>query len=71
MTIAVTVPEVAQMPREPRGIFTSEGRREIASLLVWGSSENAHFDRIQIQRRIEAFLERYAKGVIEGKYGTY
>lgn len=61
--------DLQQMPdSEPRALFSEEGRREIATLLVWGSSERAHYDRSQIQVRIECFLRKYAEGILSGKY---
>lgn len=61
--------ELKYLPRNPVGLFTDEGRRELARMLVWGSAENEKFyDRTQIQRRVEELLTRIARGMAEGKY---
>jgi len=55
------------LKREPKAIFTDEGRKKIARRIVWG--EGKLYERDLIQKRIEVFLERYARNVEVGKYG--
>jgi len=60
--------ELRDIPKEPKGLFTDEGRRRVAQVIVWGAIDQL-YDRVTIQRRLEALLERIAKGLEQGKYG--
>ena len=71
MEVIDAVPgELKYLPRNPVGLTTEEGRRELARQIVWGPAENERmFDRVQIQRRLEELLVRIDRGMKEGKYG--
>lgn len=61
--------ELKYLPRNPVGLTTENGRRELARQIVWGAAENEQFfDRTQIQRRLEELLIRIDRGMREGKY---
>lgn len=70
MAVITSIPhELTDIPREPVGLLTDEGRRRVAQVIVWGGSQDKFYDRIQIQARVEALLAKIAKGIEEGKYG--
>lgn len=61
--------EILQLPREPRGIHSEEGRKRLARMLAFGAEGDIEYTPEQIAQRIELFLCRYAANVERGKYG--